>query len=348
VGDAEGGLWPISVTYAYDADGDGGAAPSYFGVLLLGQGAAELSPLPAIEQPGMQSFIAEASFGRGGEPTNDAERYQVLSQKTVQSDPTAPGDYRVVVSGNSLESLAPGETVVLDFAFVAGGNLQEMLQNAAESAKTHAGQWFDRDRDSRTGVDGREFHVPWYRGPGEVWGELNHAAFRGRIQLRVEARFGEGQLSVVRLDRKNLPGRRWILNEPSVDKAIFFAMLVDEDRGPWPRDYELRLDDQVLDELHVKNPGKGSGLGLEVYPTPFNPRVTLRYTLPQEGAVSVVIVDARGRRVRRLSSAVQPAGTHQLIWDGTDDSGSNLASGVYHAQLLSGGERTTKRLVLVR
>ena len=173
-------------------------------------------------------------------------------------------------------------------------------------------------------------------------------AFRGRIQLRVEARFGEGQLSVVRLDRKNLPERSWILYDPSADKALFFAMLLDEDRGPWPRDYELRLDDQVLNELHVKNPGQGHGLGLEVYPTPFNPRITLRYTLPQDGQVSVIIVDARGRRVRRLSSEVQSAGTHQLTWDGTDDSGSNLASGVYHAQLISGAERATQRLVLVR
>jgi hypothetical protein len=316
--------------------------------MLLAQGMAGQDPLPAIEIPGLQIFSGQEPFDRGGDPTNDAERYESLAQETLDLPPTTPADYRVLVSGNSLESLAPGETVVLDLAFVAGEDLQHLIHNALEATITHAGRWFDRDHDAHTGIDRREYHVPWYRGPDELWGELSYAAFRGRIQLRVDARFDEGQLSVVRLGRKNLPERSWILDEHASDEDMFFAMLLDEDRGPWPRDYELRLDDQVLDELHVKNPGQGHGLGLEAYPTPFNPRVSLRYTLPQDGQVSVVIVDARGRRVRRLSSGVQSAGTHELVWDGTDDSGSSLASGVYHAQLISNGERATQRLVLVR
>lgn len=345
--DDGGSVWPINIAYGFDADGDGGAAPSYLGVMIIGQAAKGVNPIPSLEMRGMRAFRGDMAANRGGDPTNDFERYRLLAQKTVDPGATEPADWRVVVSGNTLERLAPGETVVLDLAFVAGASQMDLLRNAAQAARTHYGQWVDRDGDPETGQDGKEYRVHWYRGPGEVWGELSAQAHRGRLQLRVEASFGDGELSVVRLARKNLPEWIWALY-PDPAKATFFALLRDEDRGPWPREYELRLDDLVLDELFVKNPGQGRGLTLNAHPLPFNPRVTLSYALATDSNVSLRILDARGRTVRRLALSVQSAGEHQIIWDGTDDAGASLASGVYHALITGGGESATRRLVLVR
>ena len=69
---------------------------------------------------------------------------------------------------------------------------------------------------------------------------------------------------------------------------------------------------------------------LDVAPTPFNPSTTLSLVIPRAGRTSVVAYDLRGRRVRTLLDARLDAGVeHRISWDGRDDRGAPLASGVY-------------------
>ena len=83
-------------------------------------------------------------------------------------------------------------------------------------------------------------------------------------------------------------------------------------------------------------------------PNPFNPRVRLRYRLPHAGALRIELFDSRGRRVRSVRVPDAPAGVGSWQWDGTDGHGRAVASGVYTAVLLSGGDRDRIKLTLVR
>lgn len=83
-------------------------------------------------------------------------------------------------------------------------------------------------------------------------------------------------------------------------------------------------------------------------PNPFNPSTRLRYEVAAESRVTLDIVDVSGRRVRRLVSTVAAPGAYVATWDGRDDHGRELASGVYVAQLQTAHLTQTRRLVLLR
>lgn len=83
-------------------------------------------------------------------------------------------------------------------------------------------------------------------------------------------------------------------------------------------------------------------------PNPFNPRTEVRFSLEREGLVQVVVYDVRGRRVRTLASGSLAAGLHALTWQGIDDRGGSVASGVYFLKMEFGGQVMTRRMTLVR
>lgn len=83
-------------------------------------------------------------------------------------------------------------------------------------------------------------------------------------------------------------------------------------------------------------------------PNPFNPVTTIRYRIPEAAAAELDIFDVRGCLVRRLVSEVQSGGNHEVVWDGRDERGTRLASGVYYYRLQSGTFEQTKRLVLLK
>jgi hypothetical protein len=65
------------------------------------------------------------------------------------------------------------------------------------------------------------------------------------------------------------------------------------------------------------------------YPNPFNPKTTLRYDLPENSRVKLMIYDLMGRAVRTLVQGEETAGFKQALWNGTDDAGRLVAAGVY-------------------
>ena len=65
------------------------------------------------------------------------------------------------------------------------------------------------------------------------------------------------------------------------------------------------------------------------YPNPFNPETTIRFHLPQMSEVTLTVYDVLGRRVRTLTQGEWSSGSHEIIWDGRDQYGSVVATGVY-------------------
>ncbi|MFO7654456.1 MAG: FlgD immunoglobulin-like domain containing protein [Candidatus Krumholzibacteriia bacterium] len=87
---------------------------------------------------------------------------------------------------------------------------------------------------------------------------------------------------------------------------------------------------------------------LSVHPNPFNPRTVLAFELPEPAPVALAVHDAAGRRVRTLLIGPLAAGRHELVWDGRDDGGRPLASGVYQGRLQAGSRTSRATLTLVR
>ncbi len=87
---------------------------------------------------------------------------------------------------------------------------------------------------------------------------------------------------------------------------------------------------------------------LPSYPNPFNPRTSLRYQLRIAAPVLLEIVALDGRTVRTLVDAKKEPGYHEAVWNGRDDRGRGVASGVYLARLQAGGFSSVRKLQLIR
>lgn len=87
---------------------------------------------------------------------------------------------------------------------------------------------------------------------------------------------------------------------------------------------------------------------MPAYPNPFNPATTIRYGLPRQTQVTLSVYDIMGREVRRLVDGVQAGGFHSVTWDGHNNNGAAVSSGVYLCRLQAGTFNVTTRLVLVR
>lgn len=84
------------------------------------------------------------------------------------------------------------------------------------------------------------------------------------------------------------------------------------------------------------------------HPNPFNPGSTIRFDLHQPATVSLDIYNLFGQRVRRLIHAHKMPGTHSFKWDGRDEGGQPVASGIYLYQLRTPGAVQTRKMVLSR
>jgi len=83
-------------------------------------------------------------------------------------------------------------------------------------------------------------------------------------------------------------------------------------------------------------------------PNPFNAATSIRFEFFHDGDVSLVVYDSLGRVVKRLVGGHLSAGLHAVTWDGTDDAGVPVSSGVYVYRLASRGIVDTGRMTMVR
>ena len=83
-------------------------------------------------------------------------------------------------------------------------------------------------------------------------------------------------------------------------------------------------------------------------PNPFNPSTTIAFDLPKASQVSLRIYDQRGRLVRTLVSETMTAGAKTVLWNGLDDRGLQVNSGVYLYVIQADDFRTTRKMTLLK
>lgn len=84
------------------------------------------------------------------------------------------------------------------------------------------------------------------------------------------------------------------------------------------------------------------------FPNPFNPVTKIVFTLSGTGHVRLRVYDIAGRVVRVLEEGLREAGRHETLWDGKDDAGEKVASGVYFYSLETSGATEARKMVIIR
>ncbi|MCB0279638.1 MAG: T9SS type A sorting domain-containing protein, partial [Calditrichaeota bacterium] len=88
---------------------------------------------------------------------------------------------------------------------------------------------------------------------------------------------------------------------------------------------------------------------LQNYPNPFNPSTTIQYDLASDAIVRIVIYNMLGQKVRTLLNQFELAGSaKKIVWDGKNDAGQRVVSGIYIYQLNTATFSQSKKMVLIK
>ena len=87
----------------------------------------------------------------------------------------------------------------------------------------------------------------------------------------------------------------------------------------------------------------------ENYPNPFNPSTTLSYFIPEEGYVVIDIYNINGQRIKTFTSGREASGKHSIQWNGKDEKGLKMESGIYlYTMNIDGRVADTKKMLLLK
>ena len=111
--------------------------------------------------------------------------------------------------------------------------------------------------------------------------------------------------------------------------------------------YERDLVSKITDVKGIE--GKPTDFVLiQNYPNPFNPATTITFKITEPRKVTLIIYDALGREVKTLVNEFMSAGSHKLVWDGTNNSGAKSSTGIYIYNLMSDNFSQSKKMILLR
>ena len=111
-------------------------------------------------------------------------------------------------------------------------------------------------------------------------------------------------------------------------------------------DYDGSYEYSDILEVEVSSPRE---FKLEQnYPNPFNPVTTIRYKLPKSSNVVIKIYNVQGQEIKTLLNENQPAGFHYVKWNGTNNFGINVNSGIYIYRLQADKYISTKKMVFLK
>ena len=130
---------------------------------------------------------------------------------------------------------------------------------------------------------------------------------------------------------------------------------IDDEPRPWGQDVDIGSDEfhstfMAGGEERMTDRRERSSRYLlcQNHPNPFNPETSIEYYLPEEAHVSLTIFDARGNGIRTLSDAIEGAGDHAATWDGKNESGHAVSTGVYFYRIRMGDYAESRRMMLIK
>jgi len=115
---------------------------------------------------------------------------------------------------------------------------------------------------------------------------------------------------------------------------------IESERSNIVREINVADSDEVIVPIVTKLSGN--------YPNPFNPSTTIRFDMNKAGRVVIDIFNIKGQKVRELVSGVWQAGQHSVVWNGTDNNGRAVSSGVYFYRMQTEGYSGVKKMLLMK
>lgn len=103
---------------------------------------------------------------------------------------------------------------------------------------------------------------------------------------------------------------------------------------------DVDIEDDIIPTTQFYN--------IKNFPNPFHQNTSICYTLPKAEVSELVIYNLRGQLIRKLVNAPQSRGEHTVTWDGKDDNGKALASGMYLCRISNAGKQETHKMLLLK
>ena len=332
----------IATDNTTDADGPG---PGVF--------AAKVVKPPI---PWSDARFTYANFERvsGGDPSNDADKFALISSGQIAPASPQHGDWRMVMGWGSLDSidLAPGETMSFTVAMIGAADLTELYTIADRLPVFDAGPAIGEitlytspeslgpyilsapfsDDDGIDFADGVFLHWLW-AGHESAWTSASHYSY-----VWSDPETGSGDYYFV------LPDTHANGSNVAEGDTIVFYCSGEDGFGNFSAHaaYSLIAGDSFLrTEKHV---GVLEGFVLHPnYPNPFNATTNLSFAVPHVSRVTLTLFDITGRQARSLYDGWYEPGYHSLSLDARD-----LPSGIYFVQMSASDFSATQKLLLIK
>lgn len=140
------------------------------------------------------------------------------------------------------------------------------------------------------------------------------------------------------------------LNQTDGVEYSFFMMYPDH-AAPLISDRAVKFTTDPPDSYPSTGVEEAVALGVKILgnrPNPFNPVTSIAFSMPATADAELTVFDIAGRRVATLISEEVEVGRHEVVWDGTNEAGEPVASGVYFSRLMALGEETSAKMVLLK
>ncbi len=243
-------------------------------------------------------------------------------------------DYTIMVN----EFLASSETCCGTELFGSGEDFVELYNHGSEPVNIYGWGFSDTDGTVATTapdtvIQPGKFLVLWFTGDANGFPEIDSKLSSDGETIYAADSSGTAVFS---------------LDFGAQDEDVSYGRYPDgsdswQQMNPTPgvtNTNELGLDDDVtIPEQYTLH---------QNYPNPFNPRTSIRYDLPDNERVNIIIYDMLGRQVKQLVDEYQDAGFKSIIWDATNDFGKPAATGVYLCKIQAGEYMQTKKMVLLK
>lgn len=104
----------------------------------------------------------------------------------------------------------------------------------------------------------------------------------------------------------------------------------------------------ITSQYNQATPDLPDAIRISNYPNPFNPNTTINFYLPESGNVFLEVFNIKGQRVKTLINEHKETGSHDFVWDATDQNGRFVSSGVYFYRLSTGTNSIVNKMLLMK
>jgi len=118
--------------------------------------------------------------------------------------------------------------------------------------------------------------------------------------------------------------------------------------GDLPEPVSLDFTFNTLDNVGIQDESIVVEESFQNYPNPFNPETNIFFSLTEQSHVNLEVYNSRGEKIKTLLNELRPLGDNTFTWDGSDEQGKTVASGLYFYKIEAGKYTSTKKMILMK